>query len=434
MSKPWPLERHAVEAIAEFNREVARRFPGLLRCKYQRMAVNPFTFFRGTDHLFYQDLHALLGPDFARGPQAILQGDLHLSNFGTMPGPNGRLMIALNDFDEAFVGPVELDVKRFAASVAIAAREAGCGPERVRKLVRLAAKSYHETLRELAEDGRRPDLAAPPVPGVVSRTLRKAERQDPVRWLDKRAPVAGRWRRFVRNDHTFSIPRGVAADVKRAFEGYRGQAAPDVARDLAGYRITDMVSAIAGTGSVGRARYRVLLEADDDRLPLVFELKEEVPAAVAPFLPAPHLFRNEADRFVAACRLMNGHADPFMGTTELPSGDALESRSFFVRRLYEWKEAIDPAELGAPRDLRDLVAYYATRMALSHAGGASVGLAGPTDLVSGLGSLSDFRADLAAFSRRYARQVRHDHRSFTEALARDPLLGIPPGRRPRRDG
>ena len=53
-------------------------------------------------------------------------GDAHLSNFGAFAAPDRRLVFDLNDFDESLPGPWEWDVKRLAASFAIAGRENGC--------------------------------------------------------------------------------------------------------------------------------------------------------------------------------------------------------------------------------------------------------------------------------------------------------------------
>ena len=54
-----------------------------------------------------------------------LCGDAHLSNFGFFASPERSLVFSVNDFDETLPGPWEWDVKRLAASFAIAARSRG---------------------------------------------------------------------------------------------------------------------------------------------------------------------------------------------------------------------------------------------------------------------------------------------------------------------
>ena len=97
------------------------RLPELAPIRYGRMLVSPFTFFRGAAYLMAADL--------ANGPRtglhAQLCGDAHLSNFGIFAAPDRRLVFSINDFDETLPGPFEWDVKRLAASIAVAGRDRG---------------------------------------------------------------------------------------------------------------------------------------------------------------------------------------------------------------------------------------------------------------------------------------------------------------------
>src|SRR5262245_36525886 len=77
------------------------RKPRLVRLKLKRMALDPFAFFRGTDHLYADQWPDLKPPD--PGPDVILCGDLHLENFGAYSDDAGELLYDINDFDEALV-------------------------------------------------------------------------------------------------------------------------------------------------------------------------------------------------------------------------------------------------------------------------------------------------------------------------------------------
>ena len=46
---------------------------------------------------------------------------MHLANFGLFASAERNLVFAINDFDEVYPGPWEWDVKRLAASAAVAA-------------------------------------------------------------------------------------------------------------------------------------------------------------------------------------------------------------------------------------------------------------------------------------------------------------------------
>jgi len=54
-----------------------------------------------------------------------LCGDAHLPDFGAFASPERRLVFDLNDFDETLPGPFEWDVKRLAASMAVAGGGSG---------------------------------------------------------------------------------------------------------------------------------------------------------------------------------------------------------------------------------------------------------------------------------------------------------------------
>ena len=70
------------------------------------------------------------------GPQTQLCGDAHLSNFGGFASPERELVFDVNDFDETLPGPLEWDLKRLVASIAIAGRERGFTAQQRRETVR----------------------------------------------------------------------------------------------------------------------------------------------------------------------------------------------------------------------------------------------------------------------------------------------------------
>jgi uncharacterized protein (DUF2252 family) len=123
------------------------RLQRLLPIKYGRMLVSPFAFLRGSAVVMAADL----AHTPTSGLQAILCGDAHLSNFGLFASPERRLVFDLNDFDEAFPGPWEWDVKRLAASAAVAGRENGFKDKTNRSLAQEAARAYRRTMTRFAE-------------------------------------------------------------------------------------------------------------------------------------------------------------------------------------------------------------------------------------------------------------------------------------------
>ena len=95
--------------------------PALVKLKYERMALSAFGYFRGAVPVMAADLSALRNT----GLTVQLCGDAHVRNLGAYAAEDGRLIFDINDFDETFRGPFEWDLKRMAASLVVAGREAG---------------------------------------------------------------------------------------------------------------------------------------------------------------------------------------------------------------------------------------------------------------------------------------------------------------------
>ena len=90
------------DPIAILEAQEADRLPELIPLRHQRMAVSPFTYYRGAP--------AVMAFDLSGGPRTdiIVQasGDAHLSNFGLFASPERTLVFDANDFDETLPGTV----------------------------------------------------------------------------------------------------------------------------------------------------------------------------------------------------------------------------------------------------------------------------------------------------------------------------------------
>ena len=123
------------------------RDPDLVPVRHGRMAVSPFTFYRGAAKIMATDLEHTP----RAGLTVQLCGDAHLSNFGVFASPERQLLFDLNDFDETLPGPFEYDVKRMSASFTIAARNNGFNKAEARDATLVSATSYRTTMAEFAE-------------------------------------------------------------------------------------------------------------------------------------------------------------------------------------------------------------------------------------------------------------------------------------------
>jgi hypothetical protein len=129
------LEEQAVSRVAE-----------LVPIRYGRMLASPFAFYRGGALIMAADLSRTPNS----GMRVQLCGDAHLSNFGVFGSPERNLVFDINDFDETAPGPWEWDVKRLAASFAIAGRENGFSEGERRTVVLATVGSYREAMAGFA--------------------------------------------------------------------------------------------------------------------------------------------------------------------------------------------------------------------------------------------------------------------------------------------
>src|SRR5437588_7810252 len=141
-----PGRRDPVELLEQ---QAANRVPDLVPIRYGRMLASPFTFYRGAALVMASDLSAT--PTSGLTVQAC--GDAHLANFGGFASPERELVFDVNDFDETLPGPWEWDVKRLAASFAVAGRDRGFDDRQRRSALLAMVRSYREAMRDFAQMG-----------------------------------------------------------------------------------------------------------------------------------------------------------------------------------------------------------------------------------------------------------------------------------------
>ena len=135
------------DPVALLESQAGSRIADLIPIRYGRMLASPFAFFRGAAILMASDLSS----GIQTGLNVQLCGDAHLSNFGLFASPERNLVFDINDFDETLPGPWEWDVKRLVASLAIAGRTNGFGPQDRERAVRtrLSRSSWNLRWRSL---------------------------------------------------------------------------------------------------------------------------------------------------------------------------------------------------------------------------------------------------------------------------------------------
>ncbi|HEY9125853.1 MAG TPA: DUF2252 family protein, partial [Acidobacteriaceae bacterium] len=170
-------------ALTLLEQSVKGRIPALVKIKNERMAVSPFGYFRGAVPVMAADLAALP----STGILVQLCGDAHVHNLGAYMAEDGRLIFDINDFDETFRGPFEWDIKRLAASIVVAGRQASGKELLCERAVQRFIGSYSERMRVYASmsylDVARDQIARYDEVTPVHAALQKAVRVTPMRTL-----------------------------------------------------------------------------------------------------------------------------------------------------------------------------------------------------------------------------------------------------------
>jgi uncharacterized protein (DUF2252 family) len=414
------------DPLAILTRQDESRVPELVPVRYGRMLVTPFTFFRGAA--------AVMAADLAQAPstglEAQLCGDAHLSNFGVFAAPDRRLVFDCNDFDETCRGPFEWDLKRLAASIAVAGRDRGFRGRDRRRAVSAAASGYRRAIRSfasmrnidvwyaridvesrLAELGEHLDEVRL---RKVRRNLGKAQAKDSLRALRRLTRERDGEIRIV-SDPPLITPLeelGDAADAEAQLESVLDAYAETLSDDrrhlVSSYRYAHAARKVVGVGSVGTRAWIVLLLGGDASDPLFLQAKEAQASVLEPYV-GESPYDSHGRRVVEGQRLMQAASDIFLGWVTAKSPGGVE-RCFYVRQLWDGKGSADVARMSAP-DLAIYASLCGEALARAHArSGDRVAIA------FYLGQGEVFDEAMARFAESYADQNERDFERMTAAV------------------
>ncbi|MEV6755761.1 DUF2252 domain-containing protein [Streptomyces sp. NPDC051214] len=414
----WIPSADRADPVAVLERQGADRVQDLLPIRYARMAASPFSFLRGAAAVMAGDLAV----QWDTGLTVQLCGDAHLSNFGLFASPERALLFDLNDFDETCPGPFEWDVKRLAASIAVASRDNGHPRGAARAACLAAVAAYRTSMRRLAGLGElavwyeRTD-AHDLLPLIRSAGHRKraasamdrARRRTNLQALGKlteKVEGAPGVRRII-HDPPLIEPVSAAdlAALRKIFGDYRSTLSEERRLLLDRYHFVDAARKVVGVGSVGTRCYLVLLAGRDAGDPLFLQIKEAVRSVVEEHLPAgPYV--HPGHRVVAGQRLLQAAGDIFLGWMTGPQG-----RAFYWRQLRDMKGSAD-VESMSPAELRSYARLCGTALARAHArSGDRIAIA------AYLGGADTFDRAVADFALLYTAQNARDHAALTEAIS-----------------
>lgn len=419
----WIPSSQRPDPLTVLEKQAADRLPDLAPVRYGRMAASPFAFLRGAAAVMAADLGATRNT----GLTVQLCGDAHLLNFGVYASPERTLLFDVNDFDETLPGPFEWDVKRLAASVAVAALQNGSPRPKAHRAALAAAEAYRTTMRRLAGLGELAvwyeriaadeltALARPRERERVSRGLAKARRRTSLQALDKLTIRDGDGGRRIAEDPPLleRVPDLDRVTLGKIFGDYRSSLSEERRVLLDRYRFRDAARKVVGVGSVGTRCFVVLLEGRDDGDPLILQIKEASRSVLEAYLP-PTVHPHQGRRVVCGQRLTQAASDIFLGWMTGP-----EQRHFYWRQLRDMKGSAE-VETMTPAMLREYARLCGRALARAHArSGDRLAIA------AYLGSSDVFDRAVAEFSLTYAGQNADDYATLGAGIAAGMITAAP---------
>jgi len=397
------------------------RIPELVPIRYQRMRQSAFAFLRGSAAIMAEDLST--SPKLDAPVQAC--GDCHLMNFGAFGTPEGRVLFDINDFDETLPGvDFTADLKRLAASVAVAASDAGLNDKKAKALAKATVESYRTFMRELAHlsplevwqtamdlhkeaDALEDKKLAKSILSVLIKAQKELDKDDNFPHLactdDGVARIKDHGTTIFHFDKPWSEP--YAINTKANFAHYRHTLLPERRLLFSRYALTDIAFKVVGVGSVGTF-CAIGLFMTADKSPIFLQVKQANASAMEKITGAPPHPLNQGQRVVEGQRALQAANDIFLGFTEDPD----TKRQFYVRRLKNRRlgsisEVIETKALGAYANL------CGRTLARAHARTGD-----PAQIAGYTGQSGVFDDAIAEFAMTYADQTARDFAHCKEAM------------------
>jgi uncharacterized protein (DUF2252 family) len=385
------------ERIIRFNEGRDKR---TLPLKYAAMAEDPFRFFRGTCHLFYEDL--LSAYPFPASPESWICGDLHIENFGSYKGADRLVYFDLNDFDEGLKAPVLWEIARLVTAVELAAVAARFSTREKKKLVEVLLQQYRQTLHKERSSFIQRETAR----GLIKKMMDNLAERKLKDLLKKRADTSNKHAKLLSTDRLLTIPPAEKKPLVAAFSEWFGH------HHHGGFRVTDAGIRIAGTGSIGVKRYIFLLEQIKNRQKrLMIDIKQALPSALAPYRKNGNPgWKSEADRVIGVQEIMQQVSPAFLSSFQY------ENDWFVVREMQPMEDRVNiSSAIDQPWNVENYLADLSTLTASAQLRGSGRRGAASADDLMEFAEDEKWPGMVKEWAVAYALQVKNDYSLFCNA-------------------
>jgi uncharacterized protein (DUF2252 family) len=399
------------------------RLPSLIPLRRQRMSADVHQYFRGSDVVMAADL--AVTPVSEINVQA--SGDVDVLSFGYYLPPDGAPVFDVGYFDETLRAPWEWDVKRMAASMAVAVGARGGAAKDQRVVARAAVEGYRRGMAWAAGQDRLNLWFARIPQAEVDRAIDKPSK--------KRRDLAFAEEDLLYDDMTIEVDGNCLlrhtppiygltewlseADAVRVHDGmvaimsgYATSVSPEVQQMLSEYRISDIAMLARGVSDVGLRSFIVLLQGTRRQERFALQVKEARQSVLHPYvLPEFRHRGNQARRIAMGQALIQSQPDPLLGYSRWQDRDYCVSQLRPVVSGY-----LRMSQPNLPRFAR----LCGFTLARSHA------VTGDRIAIDAyLGDSDSFVKAVSRYAVRYAEVAEADYTQFAKFVA-DEQVQIPP--------
>ena len=385
------------EKLILFNRS---RLPEMLQLKYEAMTENAFRYYRGTCHLFYDDLAKAKG--FPQSPPAWICGDLHLENYGSYTADNNLVYFDLNDFDESVLAPAAWEVVRMVTSIFVAFDSLDIEPEKAEKMAQLYLKTYATTLVKAKAVSIEPRTAK----GIVCDFLTSAAHSKDTAVVKKRTDK--KKHKVVLNlddERHFKIKKTLRLALMEHVQRWIEKSSDSPYN----YKVKGAVFRLAGTGSIGVKRYLFLLKSTNTKNKYLFvDMKQCAPSALTPYLKIEQkAWDSEAERVINVQRRMQNVSASLLSPT------LFHDEPYILQELQPVKDSINFKLIRDQyRDIYQVIDDMAILTASAQLRSGGMDGSAIIDELKAFGSREDWQEIVLTYAYTYARKVKKDYRQY----------------------
>lgn len=400
--------RDPFERVCSFNQSRDAQF---IAIKYKLMTSSAFRFFRGSCHLFYEDLAAQ--QPWADQTTTWICGDLHVENFGSYRSRHQVVYFDLNDFDEAILAHPTWDVSRFICSIFLAGKALNLKDDDLKKI---AAQLLDEYLKALSF-GKAYAVEKETVDGMLKKYIETVSERDFMAFIEAHSSLDKNTRQRCLNidqKKYFKIEsKQRYVELMAMFTGYLNT---HNLQSPSHFQVLDVAIRVAGTGSIGLDRYVFLVYDIENKKYALFDVKQAQASSLSlsPFLKIEQPeWEDQAQRIQCIQTLMQ-----YETPAELSRLD-FDGQAYIVKALQPEQDKIDFKQcVDKPKRFTD--ACYNMARLLAYAQLRSAGRKGSSnadELINFAQQAELWKTQLLKYTYNYAQQVEQDYQSFCKSYA-----------------